>query len=330
MPQARAAEAVLADQAVRIGLLSSDGGAAALGSGAQHGSVAEPPLPSVRQMQGSHGDAASTVGARRLVYDIGVHTGEDTGYYLHKGFRVVGVEANPTMAAAARERFADAIGDGRLTLLEVGIAEDPGASEFYVCDDVTEWSSFDRSVASRDGAAHHAVTVETREFASILAEYGTPWYLKVDIEGKDHLCLAALRGLDAVPAYVSVEMDHDAGDEALDLLRRVGYDRFKIISQSTRAQPLPAIARFNVRLPVALSHVLRGVERELRGVRRDELWRFPRGSSGPFAEDTPGPWRDHAAVLALWRQLRDIDKRRRPGKGSDWFDIHATRSSPAN
>ena len=35
----------------------------------------------------------------KLVYDVGVHRGDDTAYYLHKGFRVVGVEANPAMAA---------------------------------------------------------------------------------------------------------------------------------------------------------------------------------------------------------------------------------------
>ena len=35
-----------------------------------------------------------------LIYDIGQHTGEDTAFYLGKGFRVVAVEANPTLAEA--------------------------------------------------------------------------------------------------------------------------------------------------------------------------------------------------------------------------------------
>ena len=34
----------------------------------------------------------------KLVYDVGMHRGDDTAYYLHKGYRVVGVQANPAMA----------------------------------------------------------------------------------------------------------------------------------------------------------------------------------------------------------------------------------------
>ena len=41
----------------------------------------------------------------RLVYDVGVHRGDDTAYYLHKGYRVVGVEADPAMADHLRDRF---------------------------------------------------------------------------------------------------------------------------------------------------------------------------------------------------------------------------------
>ena len=31
-----------------------------------------------------------------LIYDIGMHNGENTEYYLKRGFRVIAVEANPT------------------------------------------------------------------------------------------------------------------------------------------------------------------------------------------------------------------------------------------
>ena len=30
-----------------------------------------------------------------LIYDIGMNHGEDTAYYLSKGFRVIAIEANP-------------------------------------------------------------------------------------------------------------------------------------------------------------------------------------------------------------------------------------------
>ena len=32
-----------------------------------------------------------------LIYDVGMHNGDDTAYYLHKGFRVIAIDANPAM-----------------------------------------------------------------------------------------------------------------------------------------------------------------------------------------------------------------------------------------
>src|SRR5581483_7038490 len=124
-----------------------------------------------------------------LIYDVGLQNGGDTAYYLHQGYRVVAVEADPSVADAGRARFANEIAAGRLTLLNVGIAETAGSSTFWICDRKPEWSSFHRRIASRHGAAHHAIEIPTRPFADILAEYGVPVYLKNDIEGHDPLCI---------------------------------------------------------------------------------------------------------------------------------------------
>ena len=40
---------------------------------------------------------------RNLIFDIGMHIGQDTEFYLKKGFRVVAIEADPTLAEAAGE-----------------------------------------------------------------------------------------------------------------------------------------------------------------------------------------------------------------------------------
>jgi hypothetical protein len=42
-----------------------------------------------------------------LIYDIGMHNGDDTAYYLSRGFNVLAVEANPKLAATATERFVE-------------------------------------------------------------------------------------------------------------------------------------------------------------------------------------------------------------------------------
>jgi FkbM family methyltransferase len=263
---------------------------------------------------------------RDLIYDVGVHVGEDTEYYLRKGFNVVGIEANPSMYERLIEKFSDAIRSRQLTLLNVGITAEGDAMDFYVCDDVSVWSSFDISLAGRDGARYHAIQVETKDFGTILEQYGVPWYLKVDIEGHDYLCLDALLGIRDRPEFVSIEMNHGSADQDIARLLEAGYSCFKIVSQTTRSQPRPWFVTLNGKLPTLLSKVLRRVEREVRGKRRDGDWTFPNGSSGPISPDTPGPWKDNTAVLKTWRHLQRVENERRPGRGTrDWYDIHAAR-----
>jgi len=75
-----------------------------------------------------------------LIYDVGFHHGEDTAYYLKKGFRVVAFEANPRLAEKGRAMFADAARDGRFTMVEGAVigadewADGKRAVTFYIND----------------------------------------------------------------------------------------------------------------------------------------------------------------------------------------------------
>ncbi|GAC1347476.1 MAG: hypothetical protein NVSMB18_32550 [Acetobacteraceae bacterium] len=257
-----------------------------------------------------------------LIFDIGANNGDDTAYYLHRGYRVVAVEANPAMVAHLRTRFADALAANTLTLLPLGIAAEAGEFEFWVCDDNPDWSSFDQATASRNGARHHRLRVPTRRFGSITDEFGIPYYCKIDIEGNDRLCLQDMRP-GARPAYVSVEMSHSEGDTDLELLRGLGYGKFKIVSQVTRTQPFLPLTGVNFRLPPRPREVMIRLDRKLRGATTEGDWYFPFGCSGPFGQHTPGPWRDYASVRATWQRLHDLDVRHAGAGLGDWYDIHA-------
>src|ERR1035437_3085937 len=111
-----------------------------------------------------------------LIYDVGFNHGEDTAYYLSKGFRVVAIEANPVLADAGSSRFRGEIREGRLTLLNVGVGPQHGAFDFYVNDDSDGFSSFVREVGTRDGTRFHVIQVESVPFSTILREHGCPYF----------------------------------------------------------------------------------------------------------------------------------------------------------
>jgi FkbM family methyltransferase len=257
-----------------------------------------------------------------LVYDVGMNDGADTAYYLCRGYRVVAVEANPVLAKAAERRFGRAIAERRLTVLAVGIGHGEGTAPFWVCDDHSPWSSFDRGVASRGGARHHAIDVPLRRFSDILEEYGAPHYCKVDIEGNDHVCLDEMR-IDRRPRFVSVELSFNP---LLERLGELGFDRFRIIHQlSYTAASLRFYAAKRILPHPKLRGALERVHGLVRGRLTDGSWYFPVGSSGPLPERSPGPWLTYDEA----RKLRD---RIEAGFSSGWlqlddsFDIHAADS----
>lgn len=236
--------------------------------------------------------------ARELIIDLGMHRGQDTHFYLKKGFRVVAVEANPCLVERGRKQFHPWIRRGRLEILECAVAEEAGVADFFLNDTDDAWSSLMQDVGSR-GERYRKVSVETRPLGAIIAEYGMPYYLKIDIEGKDLAALKALRGFDQRPRYVSVENGFTV---LQDLLRDLGYSRFKWINQAE-------VPRQKLPFPPREGGFC--------------LHRFQIGSSGAFGEETPGDWMSledvRAQVERHWA---------RPGLDADvhgWFDLHAAR-----
>lgn len=253
----------------------------------------------VRTLEGLP-DAPSALNPN-LIFDIGMHVGQDSDFYLRKGFNVVAVEANPMLAAAGEKRFARELRERQLTLLNIGVGEARGRAEFHVNLELSEWSSFKPATASR-GMPTAAVSVEMVTIADIVRKFGVPYYLKIDIEGLDG---AAVRGLSVCPVkprYLSFE---NGEPHLFELLVGFGYTAFKFINQAdvpTQVCPTPA--------------------REGRTIAHA----FPYGASGAFGDDAPGDWlsveamRDIVGAHAAARAKGDYDAAKQ-----GWFDLHAKR-----
>jgi FkbM family methyltransferase len=268
-----------------------------------------------------------------LIIDVGLHNGNDTAYYLHKGFVVVAIDANPAMVERAKDRFAKQIQAGRLILLNVGITKDSGQQDFFVSSDFSEWSSFDESNATKGGNSANRIRVSCVRFQDVLAEHGVPRYLKIDIEGNDRLCLDALAS-DSLPAFISLEMSHRRGDEDIRTMSELGYNRFKCIRQNDfRAFTPENVARrsaFRKRasgpgFPGKVLRTWRTLMTQLSPPREGD-WKFEPGTSGPFGDDLPGRWMNAEETLSIWKALHDIDLELSSGGLGEWFDIHATKA----
>jgi len=228
-----------------------------------------------------------------LIYDIGLHKGEDSEFYLRKGFRVVAFEANPDLVAHCKTRLAEYIADGRFTIVEGAILppEEIAAGKtevtFYKNEDNSVWGTVHVDWAERNtqfGTKYTPVTVPVVNFANVLRQHGIPHYMKIDIEGCDMVCLDALKAVKERPDYLSIESDKTSMANVtaeIETLIALGYDRFKAIDQS-----VINVSQKSPKPPAEGQYA---------------EWRFEHGSSGLFGAELPGEWKAKKAILSQYR-----------------------------
>jgi FkbM family methyltransferase len=261
---------------------------------------------------------------------VGAHKGEDTAYYLSQGYRVIAIEADPTLAAGMTQRFMHEIRNGQCKVLDVGVAEKEGELPFYICEDGPVLNSFDYQWASRASKKIRQTMVRCRPFSSILAEYGVPYFLKVDIEGFDHLCIHALDKWDA-PKFVSLETEPNSLEMIL-LLQQLGYTQFRLVDQygfGAVSVPQPGslahlqwaavqCARQFVRRHPQVQKLTTAVRPKVNFKRVTEG--FATGSSGPPPWEKNSGWQEFDSFLHTWLGVLKSGV-----LTSSWFDIHAAR-----
>jgi FkbM family methyltransferase len=224
---------------------------------------------------------------RDLIFDLGMHHGEDTEFYLAKGFRVLAVEANPDLCAEVGTRLASAVADGSLTIVNRAIAEEPGEITFYE-NDLSAWGTVDAAWAARNrrlGSNSRERTVIAATMAELLVEHGTPYYIKIDIEGMDMVALRGFSGVAARPKFVSIESDKvsfRALRQEFETLTDLGYDRFKLVSQRDVPKQQPPNP------PLEGNYVPRS---------------FELGASGLFGDEAPGKWVSAGEAIEAYRRV---------------------------
>ena len=226
-----------------------------------------------------------------LVFDLGMHKGEDTAFYLKKGFSVLGVEANPELVEACRKRFAAEIANGSLKIIEGAIVGkdivNRGAVKFYKNLKDSEWGTTHSAWRDRNadlGCDSIEIEVPCIDLGAILEEHGVPYYMKIDLEGADRLCFEFLEGLPEKPTYLSIEEEkvhfpHIFKD--LQVLLSLGYRRFRTVQQ----QSIPGI-------------IYKGFNRAGQPITHC----FELGASGPFGPDLVGPWMTAEELLVEYKR----------------------------
>lgn len=231
--------------------------------------------------------------SNRLILDLGMNNGDDSYYYIRKGFQVISVEANINLCKAAEKRFKKEIIENKITIVHSALSSQDGNTFFYINTTNDKISSINKAWAERENAETIKVSVPTTTLKNLFEKFGTPSYLKIDIEGADSLALAQLEKSEKIPAFVSIE-DCRHGFEYIDKMYALGYREFKLVDQST----------------------ISTLEDTSIG------YKFPEGSSGPIPAETSGKWNTYEEMIKEYSETVRTRDGTRLGPRTKWWDIH--------
>lgn len=228
----------------------------------------------------------------KIIYDFGSNNGDDIPYYLLKADRVIAVEANPLLVKGIEERFSKEIAEGKLFVENcvLTIDESEDSTPFYL-HKINHVLSTIGPVSEKYFDDYERVLLPSINVLELLYFYGEPYYIKIDLEGFDHVVLEYLMLNDIRPPYMSAE-SHTP--EIFCLFVALGkYGSFKLVdgpSVSTKYS----------------EHLINTLTSKVK-------YSFPFHSAGPFGNDISGNWMTTYNFFKLLSYA-----------GLGWKDIHVS------
>jgi FkbM family methyltransferase len=187
-----------------------------------------------------------------LIFDIGANQGYKTDMFLRMGARVIAVDPDPANQEILRQRFLTyRLQKKPVTIVGKAVSDREGVETMWVDEPGSakntlnvKWVETLRSDATRFGSVlqfGEETKIETTTLEQLIATYGRPFYIKIDVEGYEP---TVLKGLRTAAPYISFEVNlpefHAEGRQCLDLLRAVAADgQFNYAVEAQEGMALP-------------------------------------------------------------------------------------------
>jgi FkbM family methyltransferase len=196
-----------------------------------------------RSLRVYHGDAARNAAMDALyglflkpgdlAFDIGSHVGDRISSFRRLGARVVALEPQPGPARAIRLIHGR---DSQVSLLQAACGDREGTVTLRInSDNPTVSTASEAFVAAARGSDGWKDQVWDREIAvpcttldALIALFGLPDFVKIDVEGFEAHVLAGLTRPIPVISFEFTTIQREVAEACLALLETLGHYRFNV------------------------------------------------------------------------------------------------------
>jgi FkbM family methyltransferase len=174
-----------------------------------------------------------------LIFDIGANQGAKTDVFLRLGAHVIAIEPDHACSRNLEERFLKfRIRPRPVTIVESAVSNGTGTARMLfdgpgsaVNTMSSKWAESLKRNRATFAHSHCGLEfkqtrlVETTTIDELIARHGTPFFVKIDVEGHE---LSVLRGLHRPVPYLSFEINlpdfRPEGLECIRVLAELGQD----------------------------------------------------------------------------------------------------------
>lgn len=203
----------------------------------------------IYRMDPAHARAMDALYARfvrpgDLVFDIGAHVGDRVASFRRLGARVVALE--PQQAPATVIRLLHAL-DKHVTVLQLACGAAEGDVDLIVNSRNPTVSTASRDfVAAADGAAgwsdqvwDRAVRIPMTTLDALIARYGRPAFVKIDVEGFEDQVLQGLSSPVPALSFEFTTLQREVARRCLARIAELGPYRFNFALGETQTLVWP-------------------------------------------------------------------------------------------
>jgi FkbM family methyltransferase len=169
----------------------------------------------------------------QLAFDIGSHVGDRIGGFRRLGARVVALEPQPDCAEAIEAIYR---GDADVTLVKAACGPKSGELTLHINSaNPTVTTASTAFVKAADGAGgwegqswDRAITVPVTTVDLLIAAYGRPAFIKIDVEGFEADVLAGLSAPVPALSFEFTTIQRGVAHDCLERLVTLGFKGFDV------------------------------------------------------------------------------------------------------